>query len=120
MGLAADLLAIDDIRKPLRLTVRAWKRDVWLADPTAAMRDEWEIFCQANALKPAQWRAKLASLILCDEEGNRLFNEKDIVALSKKSASALQEIWLAGVKRMSVSDSEVEELEKNSEAPAAA
>ena len=108
MGLAADLLAIDDIRKPLRLTVRAWKRD------------EWEIFCQANQGKPVQWRAKLASMILCDEDGNRLFTEKDINALSKKSASALQEIWLVGVKRMSISDSEVEELEKNSEAPAAA
>lgn len=118
MGLAQDLLAIEDIRKPKKLFVKAWNRDVWLLDPTASQRDEWEIFCQQNERKPAQWRAKLASLVLCDEDGNRLFGDKDIPLLAKKSAAALHEIWLAGTKRMSATDAEIEEIEKNSAAPA--
>jgi hypothetical protein len=110
---AEELLDLDDLRKPTKLAVRAWKRDVWLLDPTADVRDEWEIFCTANANKRASWRAKLASLLVCDEDGKRLFSDADIPRLGKKSAAALHEIWQVGTKLLSVTDTEIEELEKN-------
>jgi hypothetical protein len=110
---AADLLELDDLRKPTTLHVKAWKRDVYLLDPTADIRDEWEIFCTANANKRASWRAKLASLLLCDENGQRLFTDADVPKLGRKSAAALHEIWTAGVKLLSITDEEIEELEKN-------
>jgi hypothetical protein len=110
---AEELLDLDDLRKPTKLAVRAWKRDVWLLDPTADVRDDWEIFCAANANKRASWRAKMASLLVCDEDGKRLFSDGDIPRLGKKSAAALQEIWTVGTKLMTVTDKEIEELEKN-------
>jgi len=114
MPLTADeLLDLADLRAPAKLYVKAWKRDVWLLDPTADVRDDWEIFCSANANKKASWRAKLASLLVCDEDGKRLFTDADISRLGKKSAAALHEIWQAGTKLLSITDSEVEELEKN-------
>ena len=114
MGLADDILAIDDIRPPQKLTVKAWGRDVFLLDPTADIRDEWEIYCAANQGKKASWRAKLASLLLCDEQGNRLFtSDADVAKLGKKNARALHEIWQAGQKLLSITDAEIEELEKN-------
>lgn len=114
MGLAEEILALDDIRPPQKLFVKAWGRDVFLLDPTADVRDEWEIFCAANQGKRASWRAKLASLLLCDEQGNRLFtSDADVARLGKKRASALHEIWQAGQKLLSITDDEVEELEKN-------
>lgn len=114
MGLAEEILALDDIRPPQKLHVKAWGRDVFLLDPTADIRDEWEIYCAANQGKKASWRAKLASLILCDEQGNRLFTaDADVAKLGKKKAAALHEIWQAGQKLMSISDQEIEELEKN-------
>lgn len=111
--LAAELLGISDLKAPTRLFVKAWKREVFLLDPTADERDEWEIFCAANNGKKASWRAKLASLLLCDEQGNKLFTEADIPKLGKKSAAALHEIWMVGKQLLTVTDAEVEELEKN-------
>jgi hypothetical protein len=114
MGLAEDILAIDDIRAPQTLHVKAWGRQVYLLDPTADIRDEWEIYCAANQGKRASWRAKLASLLLCDEHGARLFTtDADVAKLGKKNAKAMHEIWQAGQKLLSITDSEIEELEKN-------
>jgi hypothetical protein len=115
MGLTADdILAIDDIRAPQKLHVKAWNREVYLLDPTADIRDEWEIYCASNQGKPASWRAKLASLLLCDEEGKRLFaGDSDVAKLGKKNARAMHEIWQAGQKLLSITDAEIEELEKN-------
>ena len=114
MGLAEDILAIDDIRSPQKLHVKAWRREVLLLDPTADIRDEWEIYCEANRGKRASWRAKLASLLLCDEQGVRLFTtDADVAKLGKKNAKAMHEIWQAGQKLLSVTDEEIEELEKN-------
>lgn len=111
---ADDILGIDDIRPPQKLHVKAWGKDVFLLDPTADLRDEWEIFCAANQGKRASWRAKLASLILCNEDGTRLFTtDADVAKLGRKNARALHEIWQAAQKLLSITDSEVEELEKN-------
>mgnify|MGYP003340430786 CR=1 FL=1 len=111
---AEDILGIDDLRPPQKLYVRAWGKDVYLLDPTADVRDEWEIYCAANTGKKAHWRAKLASLLLCDESGQRLFTaDADLAKLGKKSAKALHEIWEAGHRLMSITDQEIEELEKN-------
>jgi hypothetical protein len=115
MTLSADeLLSLDDLRPPTLLHVKAWGKDVYLLDPTADMRDEWEIYCSANQGKKASWRAKMASLLLCDESGKRLFvSDADVAKLGKKGARALHEIWLAGTKLLMISDEEIEELEKN-------
>ena len=109
-----DILALADIRPPLQVYIRAWKDHVYLADPTSDMRDEWEIFVNQHKDKPAKWRAKLASLLLCDEQGNRIAATDDAIAkLGKKSAAAMVEIWEHGLKLFGVTDDEVEELAKN-------
>jgi hypothetical protein len=113
MPLTADeILALDDIRPPQLLHIKAWGKDVYLLDPTADVRDEWEIFCAANQGKRASWRAKLASLLLCDADGNRLFtSDADVARLGKKNARALHEIWEAGQKLLLITDKEIDELE---------
>jgi hypothetical protein len=109
-----SILALADLKQPTKVFVKAWGQDVFLLDPSADIRDEWEIFCASNQGKPASWRAKLASLLLCDETGNRLCTtEAGVKALGKKSAAALAEIWEAGLKLLTVTDSEVDELAKN-------
>jgi len=72
------------------------------------------MFCVANQGKKSSWRAKLASLLLCDADGKRLFpTEADVAKLGRKSAKALHEIWQAGHKLLMITDEEIEELEKN-------
>lgn len=113
---AADLLALDDRKVTIPLFVRAWGREVYLRDPSAADRDEWEVFATNNRGQYALWRAKVAQILLCDEHGKRLFTEKQLGELGEKSAAAINEIWEAGVKMFSVTEQEIEELEKNSDA----
>jgi hypothetical protein len=111
---ADELLALSDLRPPTKLYVKAWKQEVFLLDPTADIRDEWEIFCSQNQGKRASWRAKMASLLLCDADGKRLFPaEGDVAKLGRKSAAALHEIWLAGQRLLTITDAEIDELEKN-------
>lgn len=113
---AADILAIEDRKKFVRVHVKAWKREVLLRDPSVADRDEWEIYATVNKGQPVAWRAKVAQLLLCDEEGKRLFSEKDIPKLADKSAAAIHEIWDVGVKLFDVTEEDLDELEKNSDA----
>ena len=111
--LAAELLKVDPQGPPTKLHVRAWKRDVWLLDPTADIRDEWDIFRQEHRNRPASWRAKLASLLLCDENGARLYTAADVPALGKLRHKGLDEIFQFGAKLLDTTDEQVEEEAKN-------
>jgi hypothetical protein len=108
------ILAIEDIRQPVKLEVPEWNDSVYLRWPTASERDEWEIYIRENSTKPsAVIRAKLAAMLVSDETGKRLFCDRDIPALGAKSAPAIDRIFSRGVKMFAVSESEIEELEKN-------
>ena len=113
---AADILSLQDRKTTLPLFVKAWGREVLLRDPSAADRDEWEVFATNNRGQYAMWRAKVAQILLCDASGKRLFTEKQLAEIGEKSAAAVNEIWEVGVKLFSVTDQEIEELEKNSDA----
>ena len=106
-----DLIGLDANKPapPTKLHVKAWGRDVWLLDPTVETYDNWSIFCEANAGKPAPWRAKLATLLLCDEDGKRLFTDKDVSLLSSWRPDGLVEVWAAGLQLLRVTDAEVQE-----------
>ncbi len=95
---------------PHRLEVKSLGgREVWLLEPTADIHDQWEAFQEwARGRDDAPWRAKLASLLLCDEKGVPLFTAADVPKLGKMSAAVLTEIGKAGLKLLAVTDSEVE------------
>ena len=115
-----DLLGHDANKTapPTRLHVAAWGGEVFLLDPTAATYDDWSIFCEENAGKPAPWRAKLASLLLCDESGKRLFTADDVPALNAWKPDGLVEVWKVGLKLLRVDDKEIEaKAEKSAASP---
>lgn len=115
-----DLLGLEANKTapPTRLHVVAWGRDVWLLDPTAQTYDDWSIFCEENAGKPAPWRAKLASLLLCDEAGGRLFSAADVPTLAAWKPDGLVEVWKAGLALLRVDDKEIEaQAEKSAASP---
>ena len=116
-----DLLGLEANKTapPTRLHVVAWGDDVFLLDPTAQAYDEWALWCERNKDKAdPPYRAKLASLLLCDEAGKRLFTEADVPTLAAWKPDGLTEVWTVGVKLLKVDDKEIEaEAEKSVASP---
>ena len=115
-----DLLALDANKPapPTRLHVAAWGGDVYLLDPTAQTYDEWSIFCEENKGKPVSWRAKAATLLICDESGKRLFTADDVPLLASWRPDGLVEVWKIAIDLLRVDDKDIEaEAEKSVASP---
>jgi hypothetical protein len=52
---------------------------------------------------------------LCDEKGERLFSDAEMLELAKKSASSLQRIFDTAQRLSGIGDADVKSLVKNSE-----
>ena len=109
-----DILAVKDIQIEL-VPVPEWGGEVYIKGMSGLERDAFEasiIEQKGNKQKVnmANVRAKLAAQTLCDEEGNRLFNDADIKELGKKSASALQRVFEVAQRLSGIGDADVEEL----------
>lgn len=59
-------------------------------------------------------RAKLVSLSVVDENGERVFSDGDVVALGHKSAAALTRVYEIASRLSGLSNEDVDELEGNS------
>jgi hypothetical protein len=80
---------------------------------SGAERDQWELWCMKNAADPQNVRAYLAVLTVVDEAGNNLFSFKDVEALGRKSAAALDRIFETAQRLNSLNAADIETLEKN-------
>jgi len=109
-----QILAANDL--PIeRVSVPEWGGSVCIRTLTAAQREEWEK--QAGDAK-GKWqiRATLVAAAVCDEAGKPLFTANDVAALAAKSAPPIIRIFEAANKQSGISEEDVAELEKNSEA----
>lgn len=59
---------------------------------------------------------KVATLAICDEQGHRVFDDKDIALLQQKNAAAITRIAEAAQRLSGFTKEDLEELEKNSSA----
>ena len=59
-------------------------------------------------------RARLVALSIVDEAGVRLFSDKDVVVLGRKSAAALDRVYNVAQRLSGLSAEDVDELVKNS------
>ena len=116
---AADIIQCDD-KKLEPVDVPEWGGTVWIRTMTASERDAFEQeFVDLRQGKTrsgtvANVRAKFAARVLCDQHGVRLFEDKDITELGRKSASALDRVFDAGMKLNGFSQRDVQELAGNS------
>jgi hypothetical protein len=110
-----DILGAQDL-KTEDVEVPEWGGTVRVRSLTGAERDAYEAgivqlrgdgsrtFTLQNA------RARLVSLAVCNENGERLFSDKDIAELGKKSAAALERVFDKARHLSGLSDDDVEEL----------
>jgi hypothetical protein len=99
--------------------VPEWGGDVLVRGLTGEQRDTFEASIvhlegKKAATDLANIRAKLVSASLVDEKGDLLFDERDVEALGRKSAVALQRIFEVAQRLSGLTQSDVEELAKNS------
>ena len=102
------LLANDTVIK--KVHIPEWGGDVYVRSMSGEQRDQFEALIVTNRNSVENFRAKLASMTVCDEAGNLIFTEADIKELSKKSAAALQRIFIASQKLSRITPNDVVEL----------
>jgi len=98
-----------------KVEVPEWDGYVFVKGMTGMERDTFEASIVQQRGKDARVnmvniRAKLAAQTICDEEGVRLFTDKDVHALGKKSANALQRVFDVAQKLSGITGDDVEEL----------
>lgn len=113
-----QILSVDDLDTK-DVYVFPWRGFVRVRTMTAHERDRFEqqMFTNKGGKRERMddIRATLVSLTVIDEDGKRLFGEKDVKALGKKSAAALDKIFSEAQSLNAVSDEDVEDMAKNSE-----
>lgn len=110
--LAAADIAFEDVAVP------EWGGTVRVRGLTGAERDAFEASIVTQHGKQQRidlqnMRARFVALSVCDEQGARVFGDRDVEALGAKSASALQRVFEVAQRLSGLSASDVEELTKN-------
>jgi len=113
-----QILQVEDLQTK-DVYVKPWNGYVRVRTMTAHERDKFEqqMFTNTGGRKEKMEdvRASLVSMAVVDEDGKRIFTEKDVKKLSGKSAAALDKIFSEAQELNSVKDEDVEDMIKNSE-----
>lgn len=114
------ILNADDVTTEL-VPVPEWGGDVLVKGLSGTERDEYEASCtqiRGKSQVPVftNIRAKLVARAIVDENGERVFTPQDVAALGKKNGAVLDRLFDVAAKLSGLSDDDVEELAKNSEA----
>lgn len=113
-----DILALDDLPRE-SVDVPEWGGTVYVRTLTGTERDAFEASVMAPRkgarMNTANIRARLGVLCIVDENGERLFSDRDAIELGKKSAPALDRIFTAAQRLNGLSAEDIEELVKNSD-----
>jgi len=111
-----EVLAADDLPRQ-EVQVPEWGGTVFVRVLSGTERDAFEQSVagpRGGAMNLANVRARLVVLCATDASGERLFTDKDVVELGKKSAVALDRVFLAAQKLNGMTDADVEEMAENS------
>lgn len=111
-----DILSADDLVVEA-VPVPEWGGDVLIKVMTGAQRDAFEASRVTSKGKPnlRNIRAHLLSLVIVDEQGNRLFpHPTDVEALGKKGSAGVDRVFEAAKRLNRMTDEDIEELEGNS------
>lgn len=113
----ADILGAKDLPTE-DVAVPEWGGTVRVRSLKGHERDLLEAETATAPGTPAQrlthLRARIAALAIVGEDGKRVFDDTDILALSNKSAAALDRVFTVARRLAGMSQEDVEELKKTS------
>lgn len=109
-----QLLALDDTHVE-EVFVPEWKDSVYVRTVSAEVMDSFQLSIMSDndndrSRKMANFRARLVSITLCDEQGNPIMDERDARKLGKKSTRALDRIAEAARRLNGITPENEEEL----------
>lgn len=105
------ILAADDLPREL-VNVPEWGGDVFVRTMTGTDRDAFEASLIGKEGRMENVRARLVSLTLCNEAGERIFDDAEIAALGKKSARALDRVFSVAQRLNGIGTEQVEAAKK--------
>ena len=117
---ATEILNAQDAQV-IPLDVPEWKGSVFIRTVNGEERDRMETIFVAlsgsldNGHEMKPWKSEVASLMISDEAGNRIFTDADIEKIGKKNWKAIDRIVDAGMDHNGLTEAALEEAEKNSE-----
>lgn len=114
-----QILEIQDIQTET-VEVPEWGGFVKVQGMTGTDRDAFEAAIvkqkgKGFSINMLNVRAKLVAASLVNGDGQRIFTDKDVTALGKKSAAALDRVFSIAQELSGISTEDVEELAKNLE-----
>ena len=104
------IMAINDLPTEI-VEVPQWGGSVKVRGMNAGERDRFEEAIRKHGM--ANLRSILASMTIIDEDGNRIFTDKEVDKLGTKSAEALDLIVEVASRLSGLLDEDVEILEGN-------
>jgi len=115
---AQEILQAQDIKYQ---EVAAWGGTVRVRSLSGKERDDYERQCiefkgKGKTDIKSNMRARLVCLAACDNSGKRLFTDDQMIMLGAKSAAELDKVFAVAQQLSGITDADVEELEKNSDA----
>ena len=109
-----QILGAEDLPR-VKVEVPEWRGHVYVKTMTGRERDGWEVgVAEKEGAGAKTIRAKLAAVVIVDEQGKCLFGEKDVAALQEKSCAALDRVFEAADKLNHITGRDIEELAGNS------
>lgn len=96
--------------------VPEWGGQVTIAMMSGFARDRFEasLIGPNGGTNMVNIRAKLVAASVVDENNELMFSDQDVIKLGKKSSAALDRIFRAAQDLNKISDSDVDDLAKNS------
>jgi len=118
--LGRDAIFAADDRVFEIVEVPEWGGSVRVKALTGTERDAYEETLLTGTGKQtkvtmANARAKLCARAIVDENGERLFSDKDVTRLGQKSAAALDRVYEVATRLAKVSKEDIEDLKGNSD-----
>lgn len=111
---ASAILAVEDAVSET-VPVPEWGGDVIVRGMSGTERDAFEASIRPKGvLDLRNARAKLLVRVLVNENGTRLFGEKEAGLLGKRNAAILERLYDVAARLSGMSDTEQEEMEGNS------
>lgn len=113
-----DLIEAHESRRYCeKVFIRSWEAYVWVRVVNAGEWDQLNGMVDSVRIDPLSFpdfHARGAAVFLSDENGKRLYNDKEVPILNQMDARAIEEVWTAGARLNKHFESAIEDTEKNS------